>query len=129
MNVTKADEGQLSDNLRKLGDLNTALSIVSGTTQTEERIAGNKQYEAVKPEVDRLGRKFAEAFRDLHAAHLEFDEYVSRLEDAGGNVSALRIRPNGLSAPSDRSSSYYYGMVEFIDAGFFSKGDMPKAFR
>jgi hypothetical protein len=129
VSVVPASIERLSQVQRELTIRGTARNINTGKIQNEERIAGNKQYEAVKPEVDRLGRKFAEAFRDLHKAHLEFDEYVSRLEDAGGNVSALRIRPNGLSAPSDRSSSYYYGLIEFIDAGFVSKGDMPKAFR
>jgi hypothetical protein len=129
VNLIQPDQELLTHKLGKLGDLKIADSILDGTIQTEERISGNKQYEAVKPEVDRLGKKFADAFRDLHSAHLEFDQYVSQLEDAGGNVSALRIRPNGLSHPMDRSSSYFYGLREFIDAGFFSNGDMPRVFK
>jgi hypothetical protein len=92
----------------------------------ETHIASNKLLEAVKPEVTRLGSNFAKAFLALHAAHLAFDQYVSSLEDAGGNVSALRIRPNGLSHPTDRSSAYFYGVREFIDANFLNKNDMPK---
>jgi hypothetical protein len=99
MSAIQADEERLGQLLRELQDLNVAEKIIAGKIQTEERLAGNKLYEAVKPEVTRLGKRFADAFRDLHSAHLEFDQYVSQLEDAGGNVSALRIRPNGLSHP------------------------------
>jgi hypothetical protein len=128
MSVILADPQRISQLQGEIQDFGAADNIVDSEIQTETRLAGNRLYEAVKPEVMRLGKKFAEAFRDLHSAHLEFDNYVNRLEDAGGNVSALRIRPNGLSHPMDRSSSYYYGLIEFIDAGFFTKGDMPKAF-
>jgi hypothetical protein len=128
MSVIPADPEHLTQLLRELEDLNMAANIVEGAIQTETRIAGNKLYEAVKPDVARLGKKFADAFRDLHTAHLEFDRFVDKLEDAGGNVSTLRIRPNGLSSPADRSSSYMYGLLEFIDAGFSSKSDMPKVF-
>jgi hypothetical protein len=127
MNVTPASIELLPQVQRELEDLGAALGIVNGEIQTEERIAGNKQYEAVKPEVDRLGKKFADAFLALRTAHLEFDSFVNELEDAGGNVSTLRIRPNGLSHPRDSSGNYFYGLQEFVDAGFFSS-DMAKVF-
>jgi hypothetical protein len=129
MSVIPADTERLAQLLRELEDLNIASEIVESKLQTETRLAGNRLYEAVKPEVTRLGKKFAEAFRALHAAHLDFDQYASKLEVAGGNVSMLRIRPNGLSHPMDPSSNYSFGLREFIDAGFFSTNDMPKAFK
>jgi hypothetical protein len=96
---------------------------------TETRYANNKLIESVSPEITRLGKKFADAFRDLHAAHLEFDDYIDGLEDVGASVGQFRIRPNGLSHPKDLSGSYAYGLKEFIDSGFFQKSNMPKVLK
>jgi hypothetical protein len=124
--VRLPDADRLKELLTELDALNAAMGTVDAAILNETRIAGNKLLEAVKPEVTRLGSNFAKAFLALHEAHLQFDQYVSSLEDAGGNVSTLRIRPNGLSHPTDRSSAYFYGVREFIDAKFLSKNDMPK---
>jgi hypothetical protein len=129
MNVTPSDPERLTQLLRELEDLNIAEKIVEGTTQTETRLAGNKLIEFASVEITRLGKKFADAFRDLHAAHLDFDDYIDGLEDVGASVGQFRIRPNGLSHPKDLSGSYAYGLKEFIDSGFFSKSNMPKALR
>ena len=75
-----------------------------------------------------IGKRFADAFLALRTAHLEFDSFVNELEDAGGNVSTLRIRPNGLSHPRDSSGNYFYGLRDFVDAGFFSESHMAKVF-
>jgi hypothetical protein len=129
MNVIPTDTERLTQLLRDLEDLNIAEKILEGEIQTETRLAGHKLYEAVKPEVTLHAKKFANAFRDLHTAHLDLERFADKLEDAGAEVSALRIRPNGLSHPMDRSSSYFYGLREFIEAGFFSQSDMPKVFK
>jgi hypothetical protein len=129
MTVIPADTERFTQLLRELDDLNIAEKIVDSAIQTETRLAGNKLIESVTPEITRLGKKFADAFHELHAAHLEFDEYVDGLEDVGASVGQFRIRPNGLSHPKDLSGSYAYGLKEFIDSGFFSKANMPKVLR
>jgi hypothetical protein len=111
--------------ITELEDLDVASKVVDGQFQIETRIAGNKLYEAVKPEVDSLGKLFAQAFLNLHKAHFAYSNFVDEIEDAGGNVSTLRVRPNFLNHPTD--SNYFYGLESFIDAGFFKKSDMPKA--
>jgi hypothetical protein len=115
--------------LRELEDLNVADAIVFGQTQTEERLAGNNLIDSVKPEITQRGQNFAKAFLALHAAHLEWDDYIDSLEEAGASVGAFRIRPNGLSHPRDRSGSYAYGLKDFIDAGLFTARDLPKVLK
>ena len=124
MIAVQADTERLTQLLRELEDLNIAEKIVEGKLQIETRLAGNRLYEAVKPEVDRFGKLFAKAFLDLHEAHSAYSKYVDEIEDAGGNVSTLRVRPNFLNHPTD--SNYYYGLQTFIDAGFASKSDISK---
>jgi hypothetical protein len=81
MMAVPADTERLTQLLRELEDLNIAEKLVEGKIQTEIRLAGNKLYEAVKPEVTRLGKKFADAFRDLHTPHLEFDQFGISLKE------------------------------------------------
>jgi hypothetical protein len=124
-----ADTERFPALLRELEDLNVADAIIGGQIQAESHLAGNKLIESVKPELTRRGNRFANAFRDLHTAHLEWDEYIDSLEDAGASVGVFRIRPNGLSHPKDMSGSYAYGLKEFIDAGFFAARDLPKVLK
>jgi hypothetical protein len=126
MSVIPADPERLGQLLRELEDSNLAENIINGKIQTEERIAGNKLYESVKPEVTRLGKRFAEAFLATRDTHLEYETFVNRLEDAGGNVSALRISPAGLVNPSERNSIYAYGARELSEAGFLPNSDVQK---
>jgi hypothetical protein len=121
-----ASTERLSQVQRELADYGTALSIIDGKIQTEEQIAGNKQYEAVKPEVDRLGKRCADAFLATRDAHVEYETIVNQLEDAHGNVSVLRISPAGLVNPSERNSPYAYGLRELSEAGFLPKTDVSK---
>jgi hypothetical protein len=123
--TTMHDIDRIGILLPELEDLDVASKVIDGQIQIETRIAGNKLYETVKPEVDRLGKLFAKAFLDLHSAHSAYSRYVDEIEDAGGNVSTLRVRPNFLNHPTD--SNYFYGLESFIEAGFASKSDMPKA--
>jgi len=129
MSVIQPDPERLSQVQNEIQDFGAALGIVDGAIQTEERIAGNKQYEAVKTEVDRLGNKLANALLATHAAHIEYENFVNQLEDAGGNVSTLRVSPAGLVNPSDRNSLYFYGLRELSEAGFLSKGEMQRVFK
>jgi hypothetical protein len=95
----------------------------------EEQAASNKVTEAVRTEINRLGSEYASAYRDLHTAALKYVKLISDVEDAGGNVSALRLTPGGLGNPRDPNSEYRRGLDEFISANFFKKSDLPKELR
>ena len=95
----------------------------------ELRLANNRLIDSVRPEITGLGNEFAKAFANLHARHLDFDQYIDDLESVGASVGQFRIRPNGLLHPRDLSGGHAYGLNEFIDAGFFSKSNMPKALK
>ncbi len=127
MTIKLSDSEQLSMNQRKIDDRGAAMSIVGAEIQKETRTASNKMLEAVKPEVTRLGNNFAKAFLALREEHLKYIELVDLIDEAGGNVSALRITPAGLSDPRDRSANYSYGLREFAEAGFISHSVVPKA--
>jgi hypothetical protein len=129
MTTVPADPERLAQLLSELEDLDVAVKIVEGHIQTETRLASNKLIDSVRPEITRLGQKFANAYRDLHTANLDFDEYIDALEDAGASVGVFRIRPNGLSHPKDMSGSYAYGLKEFVDLGFFSTQYFPKVLK
>src|SRR6202023_241893 len=94
--VTLPDEERLWQLLTELEDLGGATGVIDSAILTETRIASNLLLDALKPEVLRLGSKFANAFLTLRAEHLEYNKLVDAIEDAGGNASTLRIRPNGL---------------------------------
>jgi hypothetical protein len=127
--VELSDADQLRSLQRKIETIDAALAVLDAEFQKELRIVNNDLVVSVRPEIKRLGSKFADAFRDLHAAHLEFDDYIDDLENVGASVGQFRIRPNGLSHPKDLSGSYAYGLKEFIDLGFFQKSNMPKVLR
>jgi hypothetical protein len=122
-----ADTELLTKLQREIEDMNIANCIVDGESQTETRLAQNKQREAVNAELLRLGGKFAKAFLTLRSEHLEYNQFVDEIEDAGGNVSSLRLTPSGLSDPRDSSGSYVFGLREFVEAGFLPESAAPKA--
>jgi hypothetical protein len=125
--VSLPDPEQLRTLQKELEVLNAAVSIIDTAILAETRTASNLLLEAVRPEINRLGSKFAKAFLALRSEHLEYVELVDKIDDAGGNISALRITPVGLSDPRDRSGNYSYAMREFAEAGFISKSLAPKA--
>ena len=126
MSVIPADPERLGQLLRELEDLNIAEKIIGGQIQNEEQQAGKKLIDSQKEEIKRRGNRWAKAYVDVHPAHLDYEELIDALEDAGASVGHLRIRPNGVSHTHDRSGNYFYAIQEFIEAGFLSKGDMPK---
>jgi hypothetical protein len=109
--------------------INGGVSLLDGEILKDTRVANNRLLDSVMPEIVRLGNNFAKAFADLHARHLEFDQYIDLLEEVGASVGSFRIRPNGLSHPKDLSGSYAYGLQEFIEAGFFSRSNLPKVLK
>jgi hypothetical protein len=125
--ISPPDTQRLKQLLTELEDLNAAAGVIDAAILTETRIASNLLLAAVKPEVLRLGSNFGNAFLTLRSKHHEYNKLVDDIEEAGGNVSALRIRPNGLSDPLDLSGNYPHGLREFADAGYISKSQAPKA--
>ena len=127
MVVSLPDPDQLRTLQKELEILNAAVSTVDAAILAETRTASHLLLEQVRPEINRLGSKFAKAFLALRSEHLEYIELVDKIDDAGGNVSALRITPAGLSDPRDRCGNYSYGLREFAEAGLISKSLAPKA--
>jgi hypothetical protein len=123
--VIQPDEVRLHTLQVEISDRQSGVSLIDAEIIKESQLARIKQSDAVYDEIKRLGQAFAAAFRDLHRAHTDFESFVSRLEDADGNVSTLRLTPAGLNTPRDPNSPYAYGFREFIDAGFLA--GMPKA--
>jgi hypothetical protein len=123
-----SDRDQLQANLEKLEVINAAICTLDAKILKQSGLASAKLIDSQKEEIRRRGNKWAKAFVDVHTAHSDFEELIDALEDAGASVGMLRIRPNGLSHPKDRSGNYYYALTEFIDSGFLSKGELQKAF-
>jgi hypothetical protein len=124
-----SDRDQLQANLQKLEVINAAISTLDAEILKQSGLASARMIESVKSEITRLGSAFANAFAELHARHLDFDEYIDSLEEVGASVGQFRIRPNGLSHPKDRSGAYAYGLQEFIDSKFFSASGLPKVLK
>jgi hypothetical protein len=125
--VSLPDPAQLRALQKELEILNAAVSTIDAAILAETRTASNLLLEAARSEVNRLGSKFAKAFLALRSEHLEYLEFVDMIDEAGGNVSAIRITPNGLSDPRDRCGNYSYALREFAEAGFVSHSVVPKA--
>jgi hypothetical protein len=124
--VRLPDADRLKELLTELDALNAAMGTIDAAILNETRLASNKLLEAVKPELVRLGNKFAQAFLALRSDHLGYNQFVDLVEDAGGNISTLRLTPNGLSDPRDASGNYAYGLREFVQAGYISKSVVPE---
>jgi hypothetical protein len=123
------DQEQLNSLLVTINHLNAEISTLDAEILKETRVASNKLIDSQKEEIKRRGSAFANAFAELHARHLEYDQLIDDLEDVGASVGQFRIRPNGLSQPKDRSGAYAYGLIEFIDAGYYSKSSLSKVLK
>jgi hypothetical protein len=121
-----SDRDQLQANLEKLEVINAAICTLDAEILKQSGLASTKLIESQSEEIKRRGNRWAKAYVDVHTAHSDFEELIDALEDAGASVGHLRIRPNGVSHTHDRSGNYFYAIQEFIEAGFLSKGDMPK---
>jgi chromosome segregation ATPase len=127
--VSLADPEQLRALQKELEALTASVSILDREILAETSYANKKLIESVKSEIGRLGSAFANAFAELHARHLEYDQLIDDLEDVVASVGMFRIRPNDLSHPKDRSGAYAYGLQEFIDNKFFSVSNLPKVLK
>jgi len=121
---------QLDALLRELNDLNKALGILDSHIQRERAIGSRLVCETVQPEVTRLGKRFGKALLDLHAAHLDYSQFIDSVETTGASVSSLgRVSPSWLGSPLDTCGGYHYMARDFIEAEYVSKSDLHKAIR
>jgi hypothetical protein len=125
--VELPDVDQLQAKRREIEAINAAIGILDSEIQTEERLASIRMLEALKPDIVQSGKQFAKDYLALRDSHLAYVKLVDAIEEAGGNVSTLRITPAGLSDPRDRSGNYQYALREFAEAGFVSHSVVPKA--
>jgi hypothetical protein len=124
------DMPRLQTLLLELQDMNSAIGILDGAIQEEKRNASRLVCDSVKPEVDRLGKKFATAYLDLYNANCEYSNFLDQVENTGASISSLgRVWPASLGSCRDRSGPFHYTMREFVDAGYLSKSEVPEAVR
>ena len=122
---TAADMPRLEALLRELNTLSKAIGILDGLIVSEKAVASRLLCESEKPEVTRRGKAFAKAFLDLHAAQLEYHRYLDKIQDTGASIGSLpHVFINGLGDAKDRSGQFWYGMKDFIEAGYLS--ELPK---
>ncbi|UGX97104.1 hypothetical protein G6321_00019005 [Bradyrhizobium barranii subsp. barranii] len=116
--------------LTELSTLNAALGKLDGLIEKEKSIASRLICSEVKPEATRLGKKFAKAMLDLHAAHSEYIKFLDAVEDTGASISSLgRVWPSGLGHFADRSGTYHYAFREFHEAGLIDAASIPEVVR
>lgn len=114
--------------LLELNALNAAIGKLDGFIQKEKDTASRLVCNDVKPEVTRLGKKFAKALVDLHSTQHEYHALLEGVQDSGASIGSLpHIFISGLGSSRDRSGTYWYAIKDFIEAGYLSQSDMPKA--
>jgi hypothetical protein len=125
---TLSDLDQLKANQNELEIIGDAISTLDAEILKRSRGASNKMIEFATPELNRRGSAFANAFDTLRAKHLEYDDFLDSLENAGASIGQFRLKPNGLDHPKQLSGNYFYGLEEFAHHGFFSKSTLQKVF-
>ena len=124
---TSPDISKLEEMLREVTVRNKTIAILDGLITTAKAVASRLLCEAQKPEVTKRGKAFAKAFVELHAAQLEYHGYLDRIQDTGASIGSLpNVFISGLGNAKDRSGQYWYGMKDFIEAGYLSPSDKPK---
>jgi hypothetical protein len=123
------DRERLAALLITLNNLNADVSTFDAEILKETQLANKKLIASEMDTIKRNGSECAKALLYLCAACLHQDEHLDSLESVGADVGQYRIRLSGLGSPRDLSSGFAFGMREFIDSGFMSKSDLPKAFR
>lgn len=127
---TAPDTLRLQALLEELNVINPTLNKLDGLIQRERDVGSRLVCEAVRPEVTKRAKAFANALLAFHAAHLEYDRYFDEIENAGTNVSSLnRVFLTHIGSPRDPCGGYHYSLRDFVDAGIISRSDMPQAIR
>ncbi|MGY4502383.1 hypothetical protein ACVWYH_006340 [Bradyrhizobium sp. GM24.11] len=116
--------------LEELNVINAALNKLDGLIQKERDVGSRMVCEAVRPEVTKRAKAFANTLLAFHAAHLDYDRYLDDIENTGTNISSLnRIFLSYIGSPRDSCGGYHYSLRDFVDAGIISRSDMPQAIR
>jgi hypothetical protein len=124
------DMPRLEQLLRELNDINSALGILDNEIHNQRNIGSRLVCDAIKPEVTKRAKAFAQALLDLHAANSEYDRFLEEIENTGANISSLnRIFLSYLGSPRDPCGAYHYSMRDFVDSGIIARSEMPKAIR
>jgi hypothetical protein len=121
---------QLNSKLVELNNRQRALDLRNNKVRQELAVASRMVCAECKPEVDRLGRIYAKAYVDLHAAQKAYFEMFDAIESTGSSTSSLpKVYPNGLGDYADRSGGYFYAFKEFLEAGLIDKASIPAEVR
>jgi hypothetical protein len=124
---TSPDISKLEEMLREVTVRNKTIAILDGLITTEKAVASRLLCEAQKPEVTKRGKAFAKALVALHAAQLDYHDLFDKIQDTGASTGSLpHVFINGLGDAKDRSGQYWYGMKEFIEAGYLPPSELPK---
>ncbi|MDH2357693.1 hypothetical protein QCM80_45335 [Bradyrhizobium sp. SSUT112] len=122
------DTVKLGEMLQDAQIITRSIGIFDGLIAKEKAVASKLLCEAETPEVARLGKAFAKAFVDLHTAQQAYHKHLDKIQDTGASISSLpHVFISGLGHGSDRSGTFFYGMRDFIEAGYLSS--LPKEFQ
>jgi hypothetical protein len=127
---TAPDKDWLDELLKDLHALNSAIGVLDHELYTQRNIGSRMVCDAIRPEVTKRAKVFAQALLDLHAANADYDRFIDEVENTGTNVASLnRIFMSHVGSPRDPCGAYYYSAREFVDAGIISRSDLPKEIR
>jgi hypothetical protein len=121
---------QLNSKLVELNNRQRAVELRSIKVRQELVVASRMVCEECKPEVDRLGRVYAKAYVNVHAAMKSYFEMFDAIEATGANTSSLpKVYPNALGHFADRSGGFHYAFKEFLDANLIDRASIPAEVR
>jgi hypothetical protein len=121
---------QLNSKLVELDNRQRAMELRNNKVRQELTVASRMVCAESKPEIDRLGRIYAKAYVELHAAHSEYFRFFDAIEATGASTSSLpKVYPHALGDPADRSGPYHWAMKEFLEAGLIDKASIPAEVR
>jgi hypothetical protein len=117
---------QLNSKLVELDHRQRAIELRQHKVRQGLAVASRMVCNAVKPEVERLGRLYAEAYVNLHAAMKSYFEMFDAIEATGANTSSLpKVYPNALGHFADCSGGFHYAFKEFLDANLIDRASIP----
>jgi len=124
--LSGSDVSELNEVLLAIQDRKNARDRLAGIIEREKMVASRLVCESVKPEVQRLGKRFAEAMLQLHSSHSLYAKYIDEIEDVGASIGSLgRVWPTGLGHWADPGGPYHYFFEELSEAGFIDKASIP----
>jgi hypothetical protein len=120
------EKSELEGVLIEIQDRKNARERLDGIIQKEKAVASRLVCQEVRPEVMRLGKKFADAMLNLYSCHSEYDKFLDAVENTGTSIGSLkRVWPTGLGSPADPSGQYHYFLRDCLEAGLLGKASIP----